>query len=80
MTSPEVHTYLEQLGSEWTGQGCAMELGCWLGATSVPLLQGLVQAGSCIHGLYELFTSSLYSRSHHNRIIGLSFFNFHCSE
>jgi len=45
MTSPGVHTYLEQLGSEWTGQGCAMELGCWLGASSIPLLRGLVKAG-----------------------------------
>jgi len=45
MTSPEVHDYLQQLGTEWTGQGCAMELGCWLGASSIPLLQGLVEAG-----------------------------------
>jgi len=45
MTSPEVHAYLEKIGTEWTGKGMAMELGCWLGATSVPLLKGLVQAG-----------------------------------
>lgn len=45
MTSPQVHTYLNELGASWTGNGTAMELGCWLGASSVALLQGLVQAG-----------------------------------
>ncbi len=45
MTSRPVHEYLEQLGSQWTGRGVAMELGCWLGASSVPLLRGLVKAG-----------------------------------
>jgi len=45
MTSETVHDYIRQIGSQWTGQGTAMELGCWLGASSVPLLQGLVQAG-----------------------------------
>ncbi len=45
MTTPPVHEYLEQLGSQWTGRGVAMELGCWLGASSVPLLRGLVKAG-----------------------------------
>ena len=45
MTSSGVHVYLEELGSEWTGKGCAMELGCWLGASSIPLLKGLVKAG-----------------------------------
>ena len=44
MTSPQVHKYLEQLGSQWKGQGTAMELGCWLGASSVCLLKGLNQA------------------------------------
>lgn len=45
MTSETVHDYLRQIGSQWTGQGTAMELGCWLGASSFPLLQGLVSAG-----------------------------------
>jgi len=45
MTSPQVHAYLTQLGRSWTGQGTAMELGCWLGASSVALLRGLAQAG-----------------------------------
>ena len=45
MTSPQVHEYLEELGQAWTGQGTAMELGCWLGASSVALLRGLVRAG-----------------------------------
>jgi len=45
MTPKEVHDYLRQIGSQWTGQGAAVELGCWLGATTVPLLEGLKQAG-----------------------------------
>lgn len=43
MTSSQIHSYLEELGKTWTGQGSAMELGCWLGASSVALLKGLVQ-------------------------------------
>ena len=45
MTSTKVHDYLEDVGSKWTGQGVAMELGCWLGGSSAPLLKGLVAAG-----------------------------------
>lgn len=45
MTSPQVHEYLEELGASWTGPGLAMELGCWLGASSLALLKGLVKAG-----------------------------------
>jgi len=45
MSSPEVHAYLNELGRGWTGQGVAMEVGCWLGATSAALLEGLVEAG-----------------------------------
>ena len=45
MTSEVVHDYLRQIGENWKGQGCAMELGCWLGASSIPLLEGLVKAG-----------------------------------
>ncbi len=45
MTPVEVHDYLRELGRNWTGQGVAMELGCWLGASSIPLLEGLVEAG-----------------------------------
>lgn len=45
MSPTVVHDYMRDLGREWTGQGTAMELGCWLGATSVPLLEGLVEAG-----------------------------------
>lgn len=45
MTSTEVHDYLRKLGTEWTGKGLVMELGCWLGASSYPLIQGLVKAG-----------------------------------
>lgn len=44
MTSPTVHAYLEELGKTWTGQGVAMELGCWLGASTIALLKGLVKA------------------------------------
>lgn len=45
MTSPQVHKYLEELGASWSGAGTAMELGCWLGASSIALLKGLVKAG-----------------------------------
>lgn len=45
MTSPQIHSYLTELGQSWTGQGVAMELGCWLGASSVALLRGLKKAG-----------------------------------
>lgn len=45
MTSHQIHAYLEELGSQWTGQGTAVELGCWLGASARPLLKGLVKAG-----------------------------------
>lgn len=45
MTSRQVHEYLETLGRAWTGNGVAMELGCWLGASSIALLKGLVKAG-----------------------------------
>lgn len=44
MTSEKVHKYLYELGKSWE-LGTAMELGCWLGASSVPLLKGLLEAG-----------------------------------
>jgi len=45
MSPKEVHDYLRELGRAWTGAGMAMEVGCWLGATSAALLEGLVEAG-----------------------------------
>jgi len=45
MSPTSVHTYLEEIGATWSGQGVAVEVGCWLGATSAPLLRGLVKAG-----------------------------------
>ena len=45
MTPPKVHDFLYQIGTMWRGEGIAMELGCWLGASSVPLLKGLTEAG-----------------------------------
>jgi len=45
MTPSCVHNYLYTIGKNWTGQGIAMELGSWLGATAVPLARGLVEAG-----------------------------------
>jgi len=45
MTPPVLHDYLREIGSQWTGQGVAMELGCYFGASSIALLQGLVSAG-----------------------------------
>lgn len=44
--SPEfIQEYLQKLGTQWTGQGVAIELGSWLGGTAVPLLEGLIEAG-----------------------------------
>ncbi len=45
MSPPEVHDYMRDLGRGWAGQGLAVEVGCWLGATSAALLEGLVEAG-----------------------------------
>lgn len=45
MTPPVVHDYLREVGRAWKQQGVAVELGSWLGATAVPLLEGLVEAG-----------------------------------
>ena len=45
MSPPVVHNYIRDLGRNWTGSGIAMEVGCWLGATSAALLEGLVEAG-----------------------------------
>ena len=45
MSPPEVHKYLNEIGRGWTGKGVAMEVGCWLGATSAALLEGLVDVG-----------------------------------
>lgn len=45
MTPTVVHRYLREIGSKWTGKGVAVELGSWLGATAVSLLEGLVEAG-----------------------------------
>ena len=45
MTPRIVHKYLYDLGSSWTGQGIAIELGSWLGGTAFPLLEGLSVAG-----------------------------------
>lgn len=36
---------LTQMGEKWTGQGVAMELGCWFGSSSIALLKGLNKAG-----------------------------------
>lgn len=45
MTPPSVHDYLAGLGRAWRGRGVAVEVGCWLGATSLSLLTGLDEAG-----------------------------------
>lgn len=45
MTPDVVHEFLREIGRNWSGKGVAMELGCWLGASSVPLLEGLMEAG-----------------------------------
>jgi len=45
MTPEHVHDYLTKIGAGWTGEGVAVELGSWFGATAFYLLQGLVFAG-----------------------------------
>ena len=45
MTGAEGLRQLEALGREWTGRGVAAECGCWLGASAMALLRGLVAAG-----------------------------------
>lgn len=45
MTSPVVHEYLKELGLLYSGKGVVLELGCWLGGSALPLLEGLVKAG-----------------------------------
>jgi len=45
MTPPVVHSYLGEIGRKWKKKGVVVELGSWLGATAVSLLEGLVQAG-----------------------------------
>ncbi len=45
MTPSWVHDYLRRIGASWQGKGVAIELGSWLGATAVPLLEGLREAG-----------------------------------
>ncbi|OFY64766.1 MAG: hypothetical protein A2Y71_06245 [Bacteroidetes bacterium RBG_13_42_15] len=45
MTPPVVLDYLRDIGRQWTGHGVAVELGSWLGATAVALLEGLVEVG-----------------------------------
>lgn len=41
MTPPIVHEYLHELGLRWNNKGVVIELGCWLGATTRALLDGL---------------------------------------
>ena len=45
MTPECVHKYLYEIGRRWKGQGVAVELGSWLGATAAVLGQGLKEAG-----------------------------------
>ena len=45
MTTALAQSYLREIGEKWRGKGVAMELGCWLGASAIPLLEGLVTAG-----------------------------------
>ncbi len=45
MSPTIVHDYLREVGRAWCQQGVAIELGSWLGATAMPLLEGLVEAG-----------------------------------
>ena len=54
MTPTIVHDYLKTLGRHWSGSGVAVELGCWLGATTRALLDGLEEAGyDCLYHAYD---------------------------
>jgi hypothetical protein len=44
MTPTVVHDYLRAVGKEWK-EGVAIEIGCFLGATTLALLDGLKEAG-----------------------------------
>lgn len=44
MNDDSVFEALERLGTTWSGQGCVVECGTWLGASTVALAKGLIQA------------------------------------
>lgn len=44
MTDRRIHEYLMKVGESWTGQGVAVECGCWLGASTAALGVGLWNA------------------------------------
>lgn len=45
MLPDTVQAHMTRLASEWTGRGCVVECGAWLGATTAALCEGLVRAG-----------------------------------
>ena len=45
MNTDDCLNTLTMIGRKWQGQGCAIELGCWIGASSVALLNGLNLVG-----------------------------------
>lgn len=45
MLSDRVRDYLTEIGRGWTGRGCVVECGAWLGGGSVALADGLAAAG-----------------------------------
>lgn len=46
LTPTVVHNYLTEIGRQWKPEnGGVVELGCWFGATTVALLEGLTEVG-----------------------------------
>ena len=61
MLSPEERRYLYWLGNEvWSGRGCVVEIGSWLGGSTVCLAAGMRASGHPAAG-------RLHNRSHDHR-------------
>lgn len=45
MVPIEVYEYISGISTQWTGKGVAVEMGCWLGGTTLSALSGLITAG-----------------------------------
>jgi len=57
MLSWKVRDYLQHVGSQWTGEGFAVECGAWLGGGTAALATGLNEAGYdrplCVYDRWE---------------------------
>jgi Methyltransferase domain len=61
MISPEERQYLYWLGARmWTGQGCVVEIGPWLGGSTVCLAAGMRDSGRDALGQLKVFDNFLW--------------------